>query len=337
MNSYYDDYDKKYPDLIMDILDYFDISNTADGNINDKSVIKFCEKYIEGNQLRYQPSIINRICKRLCDCGKLERISSIGGNGWKDNYLFITKNRKLLDSIRPNIKHYYNSIVYGFEYIYNMYKDIVIPLVCENKNGDYAVGTGFKFFDGIVTAKHCINDAANLQIKGYKAAELQDKPVYISDNDGVDIAFIETGKEEAILFTGEGEIMQDVLVMGYPKIPAFTNFLTAEKATISSKATSRITQTAGSIAAYGYEYLTNMNAMLITARIRGGNSGGPVINQYGCLVGIACHIPDTNPDNGDYDDLGYGVAVPVHYLTEIMSKKAKQLPIPDDLYRDYVE
>ena len=125
--------------------------------------------------------------------------------------------------------------------------------------------------------------------------------------------------------------------MGYPKIPAFTQFLTAEKATISSKASSRITPTRGAIAAYGYEYLSKIDAMLITARIRGGNSGGPVINQYGCLVGIACQIPDNNPMNGDYDDLGYGIAVPVSHLLEIVKKKSKQLPISDDFFKDFIE
>ncbi|MBR2674794.1 MAG: hypothetical protein IKE52_04995 [Mogibacterium sp.] len=53
--------------------------------------------------------------------------------------------------------------------------------------------------------------------------------------------------------------------MGYPRIPAFTDFLTAEKASISSKAESRITPTKGSIEAYGHEYLASLEAMLITA------------------------------------------------------------------------
>lgn len=41
------------------------------------------------------------------------------------------------------------------------------------------------------------------------------------------------------------------------------------------------------LAAVGKEYLAYIDAMLITARIKGGNSGGPVINSNGSLVGIA--------------------------------------------------
>ena len=337
-NTYYDDYDKKFPELVLDILEYFDLSNNINGNIKDKSVLKFCMQHLSNGEPIYQPTIVNRICKRLCDCSHLECVCVKGVNGWDSNYIFLARNRELFKSERNRLKYYYNSMVYGFDYIYDLYKSIVVPLVWEKENGDYSAGTGFKFLNGIVTAKHCIEDVKNLQIKGYKADELQDKPIYISDNDGVDIAFIETGRiEEPLIYTDKADVMQEVLVMGYPKIPAFTNFLTAEKATISSKADSRITPTVGAIAAFGNEYLAKIEAMLITARIRGGNSGGPVINSYGCLVGIACHIPDVSSENGEYDDLGYGVAVPVEYLIDIVKRKPRKLDVPTNFFRDYIE
>lgn len=336
-NTYFCEYDKLYPDLVLKILKYFEISNNAQEKVNEKSVLRFCESNKSGDQYIYQPVVINRICKRLCDAGMMDCLRNSGGLGLDNNYLFIAKDIEYFNSIDKSIlSRYFNSLVYGFDYIYNMYKNTVIPLVWEKKDGDYASGTGFKIYNGIATAKHCIKDVVNLQIKGYKAAELEGRPVYISDNDGVDLAFIETGRvEESSFYCENGEVMQEVLVMGYPRIPAFTDFLTAEKATISSKASSRLTPTRGAIAAFGYEYLTNIEAMLITARIRGGNSGGPVINQNGSLVGITCHAPDADPKNGDYDDLGYGVAVPVSYLNDIVTKKSNQLIIPEGFYRDF--
>ena len=337
MASYYNDYDKLYPDVIVEVLEYFDINNPVDA-VKDKTILKFCELHKSGSEYIYQPQIISRICKRLSECGILECLCNRGGLGLSDNYLFMLNRKEFFQDNRDRLKYYYNSKVYGFDYIYGMYLDLIVPLVWEKENGDYAAGTGFKYLNGIVTAKHCITDVKNLQIKGYKASELEGKPVFISENDCVDIAFIETGENaNPLLFTDEGEIMQEVLVMGYPNIPAFTNFLTAEKATISSKASSRITPTRGSIAAYGYEYLAKIDAMLITARIRGGNSGGPVINEYGCLVGVACHIPDCDSSNGDYDDMGYGIAVPVKYVIEIIDKKPKTIEIPKNFYRDFIE
>ncbi len=337
-NMYFDDYGYKYPNIVMEILEYFDISNSESVAIKDKTVLKFCEQHTADNTFIYQPTIVNRICKRLCEKSRLECIRNNGDLGLSNNYLFVCKDKDFFKQERERLKYYFNCMVYGFEYIYEIYKGIVIPLVWEKENGDYASGTGFKFLDGIVTAKHCITDVKNLQIQGYNASDLEGKPIYISDNEGIDLAFIHTKKlEEPILYTDTGEILQEVLVMGYPKIPAFTNFLTAEKATISSKASARITPTKGCIAAFGYEYLTKMDALLVTARIQAGNSGGPVINENGCLVGIACQIPYINSENGDYDDLGYGVAVPATYLSDIINRKPLQLNIPAGFFRDFME
>ncbi len=337
MSIYFDDYDKKYPNLLIEIAEYFGVGNEFYGNPDDRSVLNFC-MLNKDPEMKYQPEIISRICIRMREHGLLCRTRVSGGNGWYDNYVFTAYHSEYYQNNRSLFRNYFNCKVYGFEYIYNMYRDIVIPLVWEKENGDYSAGTGFKYDHGIVTAKHCLTDVKNLQIKGYKAEELEGKSVFISELDGVDIAYIETGKLcEPWIRTEKGEIMQEVLVMGYPKIPAFTNFLTAEKATISSKASARITPTRGAISAIGYEYLAKMEALLLTARIRGGNSGGPVINENGCLVGIACQIPDMNPENGDYDDLGYGIAVPESYLRDIVNKRKRQLKLPKDFYRDYKE
>jgi len=52
----------------------------------------------------------------------------------------------------------------------------------------------------------------NLQIKGYKAQDLDGKQIYISDNEGMDLAFNETGREEEPhLFCETGKVMQECL------------------------------------------------------------------------------------------------------------------------------
>lgn len=335
-NAYFGDYDEKYPNIVIDILDYFSPSSVP---MDSKNIMKFCELHKEGNELVYQPQIVSRICKRLCERGRMEILQSRGVMGVYDNYLSAVKTNILFEPITKEcLQFYFNSMVYGFEYIYENYRENVLPLVCEIENGDSTLGTGFKYANGIVTAKHCITDVKNLRIKGYMAEELEGKPVYISDNDGVDLAFIETGRiATPRILMEKGIIIQEVLVMGYPKIPSFTNFITAEKATISSKASVRITPTRGSIVAYGYEYLAKIEAMLITAKIRGGNSGSPIINENGCLVGVACQLPNYEQVNGYYDDLGYGIAVPAKFVNDIVQRKPARLGIPSGFYRDFVE
>lgn len=336
LEDYFDNYCYKYPNIVIEILEYFDISNSSDRNISRKSVLHFCEQHKTAEGYIYQPIIVNRICKRLCEKGILESISNQGALGFSDNYLFVIKDRTIFQKNREQFKNHFNCIVYGFDYIYELYRELVVPIVWDKGGGEYSAGTGFKFLGGIATAKHCLKDAANIQIKGYKASDLVGKPIYVSDNKLIDLAYIYTGIiEEPTLLYSEGKVMEDVLVMGYPKIPGFTSFLTAEKATISSKASARLTPTKGAIAAIGYEYLTKMDAMLITARITFGNSGGPVINQYGKLVGVTSHIPDTDPENGYADDLGYGVAVPVDKLIDIIERKTETLNVKKDFFKDW--
>ena len=342
MSNLFRSYDSLYPDLVVEILEYFCISNAECGGIKNRSVVDFCTRHNEPSgdgALRYQPDTVNRICQKLCDKNGMISIKNDGMTGTHNNYLYAQTDIESLRKERTRIRYYYNSMVYGFDYIYKMYQDVVVPLICQKSKSNHSMGTGFKFLDGIITAKHYIEDADNMQIKGYSASELNNSKIYISTKPGIDIAFIQTNQlAEPTLYTAEGEILQEVLVMGYPKIPTFTDFLTAEKATISSKAEARITPTTGAIAAYGYQYLSKMEAMLITARIRGGNSGGPVINENGCLVGVACQVPDySNNDNNYYDDLGYGIAVPIKYAIEIVNDKTKTIDVSANYFQNYGE
>lgn len=330
----YHDYDKNYPELIVDIIKYFDISHGID---NERTILNFCiatgiqkENSI---QYKYNPNVVNRICQKLCRKNQMFVLQRDGGLGLENRYATIIHDEEIIN--KKSIQIYFNSLVYGFEYIYNLYKDIVVPLVWEKENGDPSLGTGFKIWGGIATARHCIEDPKTLSIKGYSVEELVNSKIYVSDNPNLDIAFIDVGrKEEISALADDGKVLQDVLTLGYPKIPTFTDFLTAEKATISSKADVRLTPTKGSITAFGTDYFAKTELMLITAKICGGNSGGPVINEEGSVVGISCRIPNYEGDIGDYDNLGYGIVVPIKYLSEIIEKKTK-ISVSPNFFREY--
>lgn len=318
----------------MEIIEYFNINS---GTIKDKSIQNFCDLHKQNGEIVYQPEVISKICQQLHKKNIMSVVSSGSALGLKDNYAIVI-NKHDWEKNYSQKRNYFNSIVYGFEYIYNFYKEMVVPLVWKKNEKDYSAGTGFKLFGGIVTAKHCITCPKNLSIKGYSANELRNSKIYVSDNDDLDIAFIDVGREEAKgVFVDNGKVLQDVLVMGYPKIPTFTNFLTAEKATISSKAEARLTPTKGAIAAFGENYLSKAELMLITAKIRGGNSGGPIINEEGSIVGVACQKPDYSSNNGDYDDLGYGIAIPIKYVSDIIEKKSNQVEQDPSFFYDYID
>lgn len=173
-------------------------------------------------------------------------------------------------------------------------------------------------------------------IKGFTATELKGKHIFIHQREGVDVAFIEEGGNLNFnVFPEEGKVLDEVIVMGYPKIPTFTEMITAEKTSIAAKAEARQTTTTGAVVSFGTQYLMNCEMMLITAKISGGNSGGPVINDKGSLVGITSCL---SYGDGDYDNLGYGVISPVKYLMDIVSENEnsrRELSIGDGYFRDW--
>ena len=91
----------------------------------------------------------------------------------------------------------------------------------------------------------------------------------------------------------------------------FNAFCAAERAAISS------IQTRGAVASLADQYLSSGvgQLMLVTARIRGGNSGGPIINSNGQVVGVAFSEPMSE---GNYDEMGYGVAYPISVLGKLL-------------------
>ena len=63
--DYFKNYGMKFPDVIIKIMEYFDISNNVPDTISEKSVFKFCQYYMQDGKWLYEPQIISLICKRL--------------------------------------------------------------------------------------------------------------------------------------------------------------------------------------------------------------------------------------------------------------------------------
>ena len=310
------DYYKKYPDLILSILEYFG----GDGDLNKKTVINFCctNKYNSNHKFAINPDIVLRICDILAKHHILTLNFRGGVLEGNTSYSFTwRKGKDEWEKSKYTLLHHYNSIVYGFEYIYHFYSDKVVPIVAY-KGDSQAIGTAFKFHNVLITARHCIEGYDSYSIKGYSADSLKSSKVYVSSNRNIDIAYIETG-EHINIYYDEPNVLDDILVMGFPKVPAFLDFLTAEKASISTMARMRMTPSKGSIAAMAQNIYTykETRLMLITAKIKGGNSGGPIINNKGCVVGVAFGKPIYE---GPYDDVGYGVGMPIQVLNDIISE-----------------
>lgn len=305
------DYDIMFPELVYEVLDYFRVSNSV-REPKDKSVWDYCQNSRFNPILQQrgpvQPAVIHRICENLVKKRYLNRLREGGMLGMNANYIYLPSDVALFLTKQPQFIFKLNCLAYGFRYVYDAYCRFALPIVVK-KNGDIHMGTCFKFHNGILTAKHCVQ-VDEVSIPGYTAAQLRECKVLISEDEKIDMAFIET-KESSVLVSDTAQVLDEVLVMGYPRIPQFFDFCAAERAAISS------IPTRGAVASLANQYITP-NAgqlMLVTARIRAGNSGGPIINSDGAVVGVAFAESDSK---GDYDEMGYGIAYPIGVFYQML-------------------
>ena len=69
--------------------------------------------------------------------------------------------------------------------------------------------------------------------------------------------------------------------------------------------------------------MSTLDFFVITARVKGGNSGSPVINRDGYVVGTVFQIPfdsQGGADGGRYDIMGYGICLPSKYIMDLINQ-----------------
>ena len=175
------------------------------------------------------------------------------------------------------------NLLLGFANVAINYKDLIVKVENKDKEGNLDLGTGFcinthlnangqrKQF--IVTNKHVVEDFAELRILtnddkviGYNAIHKDEKR---------DIAFIEIKDFEFqppyLILKPKIDILSDVTTIGYPSIP-----YTKEAYQLYHK---------GEVNSMVEDYQGNV-FFLVSAKTSSGNSGSPVINDEGCVVGM---------------------------------------------------
>ncbi len=318
------DLSSSYPNLPIEIIIFFSKHEIIGGKLKGKKIYEFLEYYSKKYNLesRIQPIVVSRICDILVSNRKLSILNTEGPDNISSSYLSFIHNSTLETDIalQRSVNHSLSCLVYGFPYIYNEYKKLVLPVEYTDQNNDKSLGTCFLFNGRIITAKHCIEGAKKIGIKGISKEKLNTASFYKHENPLMDIIYIELKDpiENSILFSDDFSILDEVMTLGYPKIAGYHNFLAAENAIVSA----RFTVTSGQIAAYAEDIWIKERMFLITAKIKGGNSGGPLINKSGSVVGVSVNM--TSGD-GDYDNLGYGTAIPIKYINELLTNRNEKL------------
>lgn len=179
-----------------------------------------------------------------------------------------------------------------------------------------------------VTAAHCVKglECFNILLPDNTPLELYE--VYYAkgqDTNDYDLAVVRARNVPNAIkafILSDPAVLDEVLTMGFPPIPGLNPVLISETASVASYVKGRQKASTGQIVANVGSYLSKLDFFVITARVKGGSSGCPVINNDGFVVGTVFQIPfdsQGGSDGGRYDIMGYGVCLPSKYITNLIT------------------
>ncbi len=228
----------------------------------------------------------------------------------------------------------YDFIIYGFKKIHDNFQLSVKPII-NIIDRDLHIGTGFLLnFNGhkcFITARHCIDNGGTVIVYDSKNNIIVPKSIYLTEKteftgdagfeyQNLDVCIMTFDEaafgDEPFFVLDKPEIVNDVMVLGFPPTGLFDSgadvnnaVLIAEKASIAH---TYIKATLGQNVGSGMLPTTKLDYLLVSTRVKGGNSGGPVINNKGKVIGIITQIPmDGESSTSDkIDNLGFGFACP---------------------------
>ncbi len=170
--------------------------------------------------------------------------------------------------------------------LYSQYKNCVLRITTKNKEGDLVTGSGFHIGGGyIATAKHVIESGELEEITDWTGTvTVACKRTLKPENPKIDLAVLETdfnldGKHSFIPlgghlddWLGDEFVLTEVVVIGYPRIPCSLG--------------GDLVAASGEVNAVIDRYNAPHVHFIISTIARGGFSGGPVISEWGFLLGV---------------------------------------------------
>ena len=172
-----------------------------------------------------------------------------------------------------------------------MYSEAVRKYEEEHSKPDRWTGSGFALLEGyVVTNYHVIEGAKTIAIQGTKDifSESVEAQVFATDKEN-DIAILKIKgyvPDVSLPYsvkTFTSDVGEDVWVLGYPLTSSMGDEIKLTTGVISAKS--------------GYE--GNVSMYQISAPAQPGNSGGPVFDKNGNLIGIVCS-QHTGAENATY-------------------------------------
>jgi S1-C subfamily serine protease len=285
---------KKHMELVDSII-YFFLSNGINNKLNETLVnrvrvlkqtnyrpwldmgcfskIDFITWFMDSEKAKsFSDNILNLTLKILCQKNLLFERNFSSDVVYDCNILLVEYFSKM---------NLIKNVMFGLNYSVNHFEKSIFKIEHIDNQRKHSIGTGFHFAvksqDGvilsfIITNKHVVENAYELNLFNQDNLVCEYRDIITSDT--IDLAaFIlkEDLKVESFNFNEEPNILDDILTMGFPSVP-----MTRDSYLLCHK---------GEINAFVKDYQGN-DHILISAKTSSGNSGGPIIDVTGRLVGI---------------------------------------------------
>lgn len=221
----------------------------------------------------------------------------------------------------------YDFKIFGFPSIREAFLNSVLCLAVVKENGRDDSGSAFVLENGlVVTAKHCVEKMQLIKIRTKPNAHQDLKSIKIHRNENIDLAVLDFRNNSEFELSSHAklhemkfwplrlsspQVLDRVLIMGFPQIPGFDAPCVSEEASILAM----MKAIEGQVVASERAYLDQVEYLILNAKIKGGSSGSPIINEYGKVVGVTVQLPALDVES---NIAGYGAALSSDFVCEII-------------------
>jgi serine protease Do len=292
-----------------DLIDFF----VAEGGVSPRTISEFISTFSG-----YSFSDVLAAIRKLEERGLLLRIGVVSGHPAITGSMLLSVQTA---EVRASRRMYgtYRFYVEGWSGIRESFAGSVVKIDVTTSDHQPGIGSGFTFLKPniIVTARHCVQGMSATTVVASDGRQIDvesDRWNYHPRGADVAVAILNESIGAPFLWR-EPKVLDQVLTLGYPNIPGFEPPLVAECAEIAAQIYPLVASV-GTVSATALSYLDHQSYWLITAKVKGGNSGGPVIGDDGFVVGLVSSLTK-NADQPDH--MGYQAAVSSREIMETIT------------------
>lgn len=254
-------------------------------------------------------SAVQAILGRMLEKGILISEPTIQGGGHR----FYAANETLVKFL--NDRDCLTNVIFGFSFISEKYQDSIFKIVIEDQAGDQHIGTGFliafpaveKDISIVITNEHVVKSAKSLRVLRKTNESVQHNRVIKSQvSDLAAIELTELQKLPAFCLSVDPEILDEVISIGYPNVAMSRD---------SYQLTHR-----GEINSIIQDH-KNETSILFSAKTAPGNSGGPLLNDFGLVVGVVSEDLFYRDALLEKGQLPYHAAIPASAITKFLENE----------------